>query len=95
MTFTKADKVRNYIDGTWRESAASELIEVFNPATGEVLARTPISPKDEVDQAASAAASAFQDWRRVPATERIQYLFRAVPCFCNCKMQKPLTLRID
>ncbi len=69
-------EVRNYIDGSWRNSNAQEVFVVYNPATGEILAETPVSPKEEVDQAAEAAARAFQDWRRVPATERIQYLFR-------------------
>jgi len=49
---------------------------VINPATTEVLASVPLSPAAEVDQAAQAAASAFDGWRRVPATERIQYLFK-------------------
>ena len=69
-------EVRNYIDGSWRNSNAREVFVVRNPATGEILAETPVSPKEEVDQAAEAAARAFQEWRRVPATERIQHLFR-------------------
>lgn len=76
MTNQSKDEVKNYIDGAWQSSSAQEVIPVYNPATGEVVAETPISPKEEVDQAAEAAARAFQEWRRVPATERIQYLFR-------------------
>ena len=44
-------------------------------ATGDVLAAVPLSPPEEVDQAAHAAATAAAEWRRTPATERIQYLF--------------------
>ena len=36
----------------------------------------PLSPADEVNTAADAALAAFQEWRRVPAPDRIQYLFR-------------------
>ncbi len=68
--------VKNYIDGTWREPDASERLEVPNPATGEVLAETPLSSHEEVDRAARAAAVAFEDWRRTPAVERVQYLFK-------------------
>jgi malonate-semialdehyde dehydrogenase (acetylating)/methylmalonate-semialdehyde dehydrogenase len=68
--------VLNYIQGTWRESAATERIPVINPATGEELGRTPLSPAAEVDQAAAAASHAFQSWRRTPVTERVQYLFK-------------------
>jgi malonate-semialdehyde dehydrogenase (acetylating)/methylmalonate-semialdehyde dehydrogenase len=66
----------NYIQGSWRESAATERIPIINPATGEELGRTPLSPAAEVGEAAAAAAQAFQTWRRTPVTERVQYLFR-------------------
>ncbi len=68
--------LRNYIDGQWRASNTAQYLDVLNPATAEVLAKVPLSPADEVNQAAQAAASAFVEWRRVPATERVQYLFK-------------------
>ncbi len=68
--------MHNYIEGYWRDSAATETVPVFNPATGEELGRTPLSPAAEVNQAAEAAARAFPSWRRVPVTERVQFLFR-------------------
>jgi malonate-semialdehyde dehydrogenase (acetylating)/methylmalonate-semialdehyde dehydrogenase len=66
----------NYIDGAWRESAATESLPVHNPATGEELACVPLSPAAEVDRAAQAAQAAFEGWQRVPAAQRIQYLFK-------------------
>jgi malonate-semialdehyde dehydrogenase (acetylating)/methylmalonate-semialdehyde dehydrogenase len=66
----------NYIQGSWRESAATERIPIINPATGEELGRTPLSPAAEVGEAAAAASQAFQTWRRTPVTERVQYLFK-------------------
>ncbi len=68
--------VPHYIDGQWKTSAASSQVEVCNPATGEVLARTPLAGGAEVDEAVQAAARAFAGWRRVPAGERVQPLFR-------------------
>lgn len=68
--------LKNFINGNWCESAAVDFVEVHNPATAELLARTPLSPPAEVDQAARAAAEAFPSWRRTPATQRIQYLFK-------------------
>jgi malonate-semialdehyde dehydrogenase (acetylating)/methylmalonate-semialdehyde dehydrogenase len=65
----------NYINGQWQKSSASQLLEVHNPASAEVLGMVPLSPAAEVDQAAQAAAQAYAQWRRVPATQRIQYLF--------------------
>ncbi len=69
-------ELQNYINGRWQRSAASEYLDVTNPATDEVLARVPLSPASEVDQAAQAAAEAFQEWRRVPVVERVQYLYK-------------------
>lgn len=68
-------QLHNFIDGEWRASAAAEWLNIFNPATGEVIQHAPLSPAAEVDQAVQAAARAFQDWRHTPPTERIQYLF--------------------
>jgi len=67
---------RNYIDGTWVASKAAETVDVINPATGEVLGRTPLSTAAEVDAAAQAAAAALPAWRQTPAQDRIQYLFK-------------------
>jgi malonate-semialdehyde dehydrogenase (acetylating) / methylmalonate-semialdehyde dehydrogenase len=68
--------VHNYIEGQWQDSVATESLPVVNPATGEEIGRTPLSPAAEVDQAVQAAARAFPAWRRVPVTERVQFLFR-------------------
>jgi malonate-semialdehyde dehydrogenase (acetylating)/methylmalonate-semialdehyde dehydrogenase len=68
--------VRNYVQGEWQQSAAVESLAVLNPATGEELGRTPLSPAAEVDAAVQSARRAFPGWRRVPVTERIQYLFK-------------------
>lgn len=70
------DKVMNYVDGVWKGSSADEHLDVINPATGETLGRVPLSTPAEVDQAAQAAAGAFPEWRRTPATDRVQFLFK-------------------
>src|SRR5215472_1879924 len=69
-------KLSNYINGQWVESSTSEWIDVVNPATGEVLAHTPVSTPDEVAEAIDAAAAAYPEWRRTPAEDRIQPLFK-------------------
>lgn len=68
-------QLQNYISGQWQASAGEHL-NVCNPATAELLARVPISPAGEVDKAAQAAAQAAREWRCVPVTDRIQYLFK-------------------
>ncbi|GAB4173748.1 MAG: CoA-acylating methylmalonate-semialdehyde dehydrogenase [Coleofasciculaceae cyanobacterium] len=66
----------NYINGEWCISHATEFLNVVNPATADVLTQVPLSPKSDVDAAANAAAEAFTSWRRVPPTDRVQYLFK-------------------
>src|SRR3990170_6019700 len=68
-------RAMNFIDGQWVELQGQHL-PVFNPATAETLGEVPLSSVEVVDRAAEAAARAFQDWRRTPAVERVQYLFR-------------------
>ena len=73
---TQVPELENYVNGAWRRATASEYAEVMNPATGELLARTPLAGSADVDAAVAAAAAAFPAWRRTPPPERIQYLFK-------------------
>ncbi len=68
--------LRNFVGGRWHGSDGPDRLEVTNPATAEVLASVPMSSPAEVDQAARSAAASFVEWRRVPAPQRIQYLFK-------------------
>ncbi|MCS7235605.1 MAG: CoA-acylating methylmalonate-semialdehyde dehydrogenase [Armatimonadota bacterium] len=69
-------EILNCVGGEWKRPSGSDELVVYNPATGEVLARGRGSSPAEVDEAAQVAARAFTEWRRTPATERVQYLFR-------------------
>ena len=73
---SQAIELQNYFGGMWHDSAATEFLDVTNPATGERIARTPLSSAAEVDAAVQAASVAFPAWRRTPPGERIQYLFK-------------------
>ena len=68
-------ETRNCCNGEWLAGTGASL-DVINPATGELLAQIVQSTADDVDAVVSAAQDAFENWRRTPATERIQYLFR-------------------
>jgi len=68
--------LRNYIDGRWTASEAAEAAEVHNPATGEVIARAPLSTAAEVGAAVAAAGAAFQEWRETPPLVRARAMFR-------------------
>src|SRR3954463_1493351 len=71
-----ANVLPNFIAGEWRKSNSPEIVDVFNPANAEVLARVPLAQGEDVDSAVKAASAAFPAWRRTPPQERIQYLFK-------------------
>ncbi len=66
----------NFIAGEWKRSESSDVVDVFNPATSEVIAKVPLANAQDVGATVAAAAAAFPAWRRTPPQERIQYLFR-------------------
>jgi malonate-semialdehyde dehydrogenase (acetylating)/methylmalonate-semialdehyde dehydrogenase len=67
--------LENYIDGAWTPSSSSELSDVVNPATGEVLARVPLSTSADLDRAVAAARAAFPEWRLRSTIDRARWLF--------------------
>ncbi len=69
-------EVLNYINGEWVKPKVTYNVDVINPAMGQVIAKTPLSSKADVDAAARAASEAFPAWRRTPVQDRVQYLFK-------------------
>ena len=67
--------VKNYINGEWVESKG-ELVDVINPANCKVIAKVPISSKEEMEEAIAAAKAAFPDWRKTTPLARSRLLFR-------------------
>ncbi len=70
--------VKNYINGQWVEAEGGSLLDVENPSTGEVIARVPLSSKDEANRAVEAAAEAFGQWSRTPVARRVKPLYKLV-----------------
>ncbi len=66
----------NWIGGENRASRATVFTDVHNPSTGEIIARTPASPADEVDAAVSVAKEAFASWSRTAIPKRTAVFFR-------------------
>ncbi|MFE4428903.1 CoA-acylating methylmalonate-semialdehyde dehydrogenase [Peribacillus butanolivorans] len=68
--------LKNYIGGQWIESTSKQVEEVPNPATGEVIARVPLSTRKDLDRAVTTANEAFKTWRKVAVPRRARILFR-------------------
>ena len=69
-------EILNYINGEWVKPSVKDYFDVINPATGLVIAKTPLGTKADVDAAAKAASEAFVSWRKIPVNDRVQYLFK-------------------
>uniref|UniRef100_A0A7S0UIT6 methylmalonate-semialdehyde dehydrogenase (CoA acylating) n=1 Tax=Polytomella parva TaxID=51329 RepID=A0A7S0UIT6_9CHLO len=65
-----------FIDGEFRDSKASEWVDIINPATQEVLGKAPHSPDSEVDEAIASAAAAYPAWRATPLPIRQRVMFK-------------------
>ena len=50
----------NFVDGREIEAGATEMLDVRNPATGDVIARIPNSTTADVDRAMKSARAAFE-----------------------------------
>lgn len=68
--------VSNYVGGAWRTAVGADVTEVVDPSTNDVLATVPADGRGGVEEAVAAAAEAFPEWRKIPAGDRIQFLFR-------------------
>ena len=76
MTVTSTKLLDNYIAGRWTPAhAASDELDVINPATGEALARVPLSGAADLDDAVRAARAALPEWRAVSTIARARVLF--------------------
>lgn len=64
------------IDGKKVQSEATIFYDVHNPATGELIARTPQSTPAELRRAADSAAEAFKKWRVTPPSTRARVMHK-------------------
>jgi betaine-aldehyde dehydrogenase len=65
--------LQNFIDGE-RVAGGGETEAILNPATGEELARAPVSSSEDVDRAVRAARGAFGGWSTTTPAQRSQAL---------------------
>jgi malonate-semialdehyde dehydrogenase (acetylating) / methylmalonate-semialdehyde dehydrogenase len=76
MSATTTRLLDNYIGGRWTPAeAATDVLDVANPANGEVLARVPLSGSADLDAAVRAARAALPEWRAVSTIARARKLF--------------------
>jgi len=72
----KYPKVRNFYNGEFIESHASNSLDITSPIDGNLLSAVPMSTGDELDAAVASAQNAAHAWAHTPIKERVQVFFR-------------------
>ncbi|PLT35435.1 CoA-acylating methylmalonate-semialdehyde dehydrogenase [Bacillus sp. V5-8f] len=76
LTKPAVDVLKNFVGGVWVESSSEKFEDVPNPATGELLAKVPISTREDVNHAVAVAKEAFKYWKNIAVPQRARILFR-------------------
>jgi acyl-CoA reductase-like NAD-dependent aldehyde dehydrogenase len=73
----------NFVDGREIEAGRGELLDVCNPATGEVIAKIPNSTAEDVDRAMKSARAAFEGkaWGGMDIRSRAKLVNRLADAF--------------
>ena len=61
---------KNYINGKWVEAKSGKTFPVENPFNQEIISHVPDSDNHDVNEAVSAANTAYSDWHKMSASER-------------------------
>jgi betaine-aldehyde dehydrogenase len=75
-TSTDVKTYENFIDGEWTAPAEGRTEGVLNPASGEEIAKAPLSTEEDVNRAVAAARSAFETWSVTTPMERYNALLK-------------------
>src|SRR5471032_2013020 len=73
----KYAELRNYVGGDFVATTHQRpALDVYDPSSGAVISRVPLSAAAEVDAAVQAARAAFPAWAATPIKERVQVFYR-------------------
>ena len=70
------DSLSHHINGKAKAPSGDRWLDVFDPATGSMLARCPAGDASDIDAAVAAARNAFPAWSALPASERGRWMNR-------------------
>jgi malonate-semialdehyde dehydrogenase (acetylating) / methylmalonate-semialdehyde dehydrogenase len=62
--------------GKWMSSQSARGGDVYNPSTGQIIARVPFCSADEVNKVIEIAHAALPDWANKPVVQRCHFLFK-------------------
>src|SRR4051812_5313930 len=75
-TSGNVEQVQMLSGGKWINSTSTRFGDVYNPSTGQVIARVPFCTADEVNKVIETAAAALPKWAALPVVQRCHFLFK-------------------
>lgn len=67
-----APTTKLFINGEFRESKATEWIDLYDPATNDLVTKVPQSTQAEMEEAVESSRVAFESWRHTSVLTRQQ-----------------------
>lgn len=74
-TEQKFIRIKNFINGEWKEETNVQYKPLYNPSTGEVIGEVPMSSLEASEEAIDTAYAAYPAWRALPIAKRVGYIF--------------------
>ena len=71
------DTYRYLVNGKWEKSSSKDLIEVYNPSNGRILAKLQSLSKSDIDDVLKNSKVSQKKWKNTPVNERADILMRA------------------
>lgn len=68
--------IKMLVNGEFKESKATKFYDVINPATGDVIAKTPQCTQEEMKAAVANAAEAQKSWREQSVSNRVRVMLK-------------------
>ena len=68
--------LKNFINGELVDSRGKDTIDLVDPVTGDVYAKSPVSNDADIDSAYQAASAAFEEWGETTPSERQKALWQ-------------------
>ena len=75
IAMTNPQVLQPFINGAFVPSETEKYVNVYDPSTGQVLAKSPCCTAKEVEAAVQAAKAAYPAWRDTPVKKRAELMF--------------------
>lgn len=65
------------INGKWVSGSTNDYIFIKNPATSEIISKTPNANEEDINNAVISSKNAFTFWKHSPVPDRVEIMHRA------------------